>query len=237
MHVVLAGSGTPYYISPEIWESKPYGKKSDGEAAGLCSHIHSQACALVLASASCLFRFCGCCCCGAVWSLGVILFELLALDVPFKANSLPGRTTTTRRSQQPTPPSPSTSRPSITSHSLTRPSWLLLVLRCRRPHPEDHLPAARTHPHLLQVGRYAIEQQLQQAFARPVGEAGADVWVASVLRPGGCGVVCSKEMKELVTSLLHKDPSMRPSVTAVLKSPYLQAFITMQISYTIQRGE
>lgn len=52
-----------------------------------------------------------------------------------------------------------------------------------------------------------------------------------------CGVVCSKEMKELVTSLLHKDPSMRPSVTAVLKSPYLQAFITMQISYTIQRGE
>lgn len=46
--------GTPYYISPEIWESRPYGKKTD------------------------------------VWSLGVILFEMLSLDVPFKANSLPG---------------------------------------------------------------------------------------------------------------------------------------------------
>lgn len=45
--------GTPYYLSPEVWNAYPYGKKSD------------------------------------VWSLGVILYELLALDVPFKANSLP----------------------------------------------------------------------------------------------------------------------------------------------------
>jgi serine/threonine protein kinase len=46
--------GTPYYISPEIWNSQPYGKKSD------------------------------------VWSLGILLHELVWLEVPFKAQSLPG---------------------------------------------------------------------------------------------------------------------------------------------------
>lgn len=45
--------GTPYYLSPEICESQPYGRKSD------------------------------------VWSLGVVLYELLALEMPFQANSLP----------------------------------------------------------------------------------------------------------------------------------------------------
>lgn len=45
--------GTPYYLSPEICENKPYGRKSD------------------------------------VWSLGIILFELLALELPFQAQSLP----------------------------------------------------------------------------------------------------------------------------------------------------
>lgn len=45
--------GTPYYLSPEICESKPYGRASD------------------------------------VWSLGVILYELLALEMPFQASSLP----------------------------------------------------------------------------------------------------------------------------------------------------
>eukprot|EP01031_Cornospumella_fuschlensis_P053239 gene53239-65028_t len=45
--------GTPYYLSPEICESKPYGRASD------------------------------------VWSLGVILFELMALEMPFQAQSLP----------------------------------------------------------------------------------------------------------------------------------------------------
>ena len=44
--------GTPYYLSPEIYEDKPYGKKSD------------------------------------IWSMGVILFELCALELPFQAKSL-----------------------------------------------------------------------------------------------------------------------------------------------------
>ena len=45
--------GTPYYLSPEICDSRPYGRKSD------------------------------------VWSLGCILFELISLELPFQANSLP----------------------------------------------------------------------------------------------------------------------------------------------------
>lgn len=45
--------GTPYYLSPEICESKPYGRSSD------------------------------------MWSLGVVLFELMALELPFTAQSLP----------------------------------------------------------------------------------------------------------------------------------------------------
>ena len=45
--------GTPYYLSPEIVQNKPYSFKSD------------------------------------VWSLGVLLYEMCALKMPFDANSLP----------------------------------------------------------------------------------------------------------------------------------------------------
>ena len=45
--------GTPYYLSPEIVNNKPYSFKSD------------------------------------IWSLGVLLYEMMALKMPFDANSLP----------------------------------------------------------------------------------------------------------------------------------------------------
>ena len=44
--------GTPYYLSPEIFDGQSYGRKSD------------------------------------VWSLGVLLYEVLALRVPFEARSM-----------------------------------------------------------------------------------------------------------------------------------------------------
>lgn len=46
--------GTPYYMSPELCENKPYNFKSD------------------------------------VWSLGVILYELLTLTLPFQGNNIAG---------------------------------------------------------------------------------------------------------------------------------------------------
>jgi len=46
--------GTPYYLSPELCEGKPYNNKSD------------------------------------IWSLGVVLYELLGLVRPFNAESIPG---------------------------------------------------------------------------------------------------------------------------------------------------
>ena len=45
--------GTPYYLSPEILEGKPYDNKSD------------------------------------IWSLGILLYEMMTLKMPFNANSLP----------------------------------------------------------------------------------------------------------------------------------------------------
>lgn len=49
---IKAEVGTPYYTSPEMCSSKPYGYPSD------------------------------------VWSLGVVLYEMLALQVPFHSRDV-----------------------------------------------------------------------------------------------------------------------------------------------------
>ncbi|KAH8095503.1 serine/threonine kinase [Aureococcus anophagefferens] len=62
--------GTPYYLSPEIFEGQAYGFKSD------------------------------------VWSLGVLLYEVLALKVPFEARSMAAlcRLVTGAKDPKPLPP-------------------------------------------------------------------------------------------------------------------------------------
>ena len=52
-HMNKPRNGTPYYISPEVWEGEPFTTSSD------------------------------------VWSMGCILFEICALQVPFPGNSAP----------------------------------------------------------------------------------------------------------------------------------------------------
>ena len=53
MEKVSTVVGTPYYLSPEIVQNKPYSFKSD------------------------------------IWSLGILLFEMTCLKMPFDASSLP----------------------------------------------------------------------------------------------------------------------------------------------------
>ena len=61
--------GTPYYLSPEIIEGKPYDSKSD------------------------------------IWSLGVLLYEMMTFKMPFNANSLPMLSVKISRGQYIPPPS------------------------------------------------------------------------------------------------------------------------------------
>ena len=61
--------GTPYYLSPEIIENKPYDAKSD------------------------------------IWSLGVLLYEMMTFKMPFNANSLPNLSLKIMRGNYPPPPS------------------------------------------------------------------------------------------------------------------------------------
>jgi NIMA (never in mitosis gene a)-related kinase len=49
MGILKTQTGTPYYASPEVWQDKPYDKRSD------------------------------------LWSLGCVLYELVALSPPFTA--------------------------------------------------------------------------------------------------------------------------------------------------------
>jgi len=49
MGILKTQTGTPYYASPEVWQDKPYDKRSD------------------------------------IWSLGCVLYEMIALSPPFTA--------------------------------------------------------------------------------------------------------------------------------------------------------
>ena len=60
--------GTPYYLSPEIIDGKPYDSKSD------------------------------------IWSLGVLLYEMMTFKMPFNANSLPMLSVKITRGQYTPPP-------------------------------------------------------------------------------------------------------------------------------------
>ena len=61
--------GTPYYLSPEILENKPYDSKTD------------------------------------IWSLGVLLYEMMTFKMPFNANSLPMLSMKIMKGNYPPPPS------------------------------------------------------------------------------------------------------------------------------------
>ena len=54
MGILKTQTGTPYYASPEVWQDKPYDKRSD------------------------------------IWSLGAVLYELVALTPPFTASDMKG---------------------------------------------------------------------------------------------------------------------------------------------------
>lgn len=54
MGILKTQTGTPYYASPEVWQDKPYDKRSD------------------------------------IWSLGTVLYELVALSPPFTASDMKG---------------------------------------------------------------------------------------------------------------------------------------------------
>ena len=110
--------GTPYYLSPEICQEKPYNQKSD------------------------------------VWALGCLLYEMLALEVPFKAKDIMN---------------------------------LMRMIMFRHPQP-------------IRGGNY------------------------------------SSSMRNLVKSLLAKDPKRRPSVRQVMSHPLFQQFQKNEMT-TKQQGK
>ena len=74
--LLLQQIGTPYYLSPEICEDKPYNRKSDGTAAAAVFVTW-----LYMAESHPV--------CFAVWALGCVLYELCTLKRAFDGQNLP----------------------------------------------------------------------------------------------------------------------------------------------------
>jgi len=136
--------GTPYYLSPEICEDKPYGKKSD------------------------------------VWSLGCVLYEIAALDLPFQARNLPAlahRIMT--KDPKPLPGTFSTQLRLLTSALLNkkpalRPSVVTIL---RSDYVQGHISSLLSHT--IKQGTGGMEGD-----AKPASKAGN----------GGRGAVVGREL-------------------------------------------
>eukprot|EP00930_Biecheleria_cincta_P035089 TRINITY_DN24166_c0_g1_i1.p1 TRINITY_DN24166_c0_g1~~TRINITY_DN24166_c0_g1_i1.p1 ORF type:complete len:630 (+),score=92.83 TRINITY_DN24166_c0_g1_i1:161-2050(+) len=125
--------GTPYYLSPELCQEKPYSFSSD------------------------------------IWAMGVILYELCALRVPFDAPNIPGLVQKIIRA--PIPSLPSTYSPFIRDLL----AEMLERNPDRRPSPEEIL----AKPRLQEI----VKQMLDEAQDSADGPGGAEAPAASERRP------------------------------------------------------
>ncbi|KAH8084387.1 serine/threonine kinase [Aureococcus anophagefferens] len=122
--------GTPYYLSPEIFEGQAYGFKSD------------------------------------VWSLGVLLYEVLALKVPFEARSMAAlcRLVTGAKDPKPLPPAYSPQATALVKQLLARdPSRRPSADRVLRTsdYVRSHVQSVLSHTmggHALNLSRDAVRR-------------------------------------------------------------------------------
>mmetsp|Transcript_17448 Transcript_17448/g.36058 ORF Transcript_17448/g.36058 Transcript_17448/m.36058 type:complete len:988 (-) Transcript_17448:13-2976(-) len=130
--------GTPYYLSPEICEDKPYGKKSD------------------------------------VWSLGCVLYEIAALDLPFQARNLPALAHRIMTKEPKPLPSTFSSQLRLLATSLLnkkpaiRPSVVAIL---RSDYVQGHISSLLSHT--IKSGTGGMEGDAKPSSANKGGAAGA----------------------------------------------------------------
>lgn len=93
-----------------------------------------------------------------IYSLGVVLYELLTGDLPFEANN---PVEMIRRHQETPPPSPRIMNPRVP------PSLERVVLRCMRKDPEDRYPSVRELREDLEVFRAEANIPVQAFWGAP----------------------------------------------------------------------
>lgn len=74
--------GTPYYLSPEMCEGKPYNEKSEARSQWrrVCKQQRANAMLCTRCGRSCAHA-------GDVWALGVCLYECCTQKHPFDADN------------------------------------------------------------------------------------------------------------------------------------------------------